>query len=145
NVARQRRVDVVVDRRDGREIQFGDVEEAQLEAVTHGNVDEVRRHLAEVVDVLDDVLLRVREQALEAAQHGERQDVVAILLRLDDVAEELVRGVPYDASSVGCCRRGLICHAHSSLDDAKSCISNVTLCLYQIRYESAGGAASTPP
>ena len=76
------------------------------------------------VDVLDDLVLGVGQHALQTAEDGERQDVVAVVLLVDDVAQVLVRRVPDDA---GCrrvrSRRCRFCHARSFLGRAESVVS----------------------
>ena len=111
DVAEQRPIHVVIHRRDTRQVERRGVEEAQAETIAHGDIDQVRGHVALRVDELDDVVLRVLQQALEAAQDRERQDVVAILLGFDDVTQVLVSRVPHDPGG-GRCRRArcLVCH-----------------------------------
>ena len=111
DVAEQRSIHVIVHRRDTRQVERGRVEEAQAKTITHGDVDQVRGHIALSLHELDNIVLRVLQQAFEATQDRERQNVVAVLLGFDDVAQVLVSRVPHDPGGGGCRRpRCLICH-----------------------------------
>lgn len=126
DVAHEGLVHVVIDRRDRRQVERRNVAEAQTEPVLDRDVNEVLRQAGERVDVLDDVVLAVGEHALQAAQHRERQDVVAVVLLVDDVAEVLVRRVPDDARRrLPRCSR-LLSHARPLLIVGATCIRNVT-------------------